>query len=341
MLLPPDLFSKSAAWQELDRTEDPEFKELATLLPTVVFSSRAPSTVKKYSSAFLRWKDWLSQKFEVDCCPASPIQVSLYLTYLITKSSTSSSIEEAINAISWAHQIACADDPTQSDLVKQVLAGAKWILAHKTVKKEPITPEILSQLVDRFAGEKAELDDVRVIIWCLIGFAGFLRYSELAALKESDIQIFPQHMEIFIKSSKTDQYRDGAWIVIARTATKICLVRMTERYLTLGDISSSPDLHLFHGITRSKNGVKLRKQGSLSYTRMRELLLEKLKKIGLNPKHYGLHSLRAGGATAAANAGVPDRLFKRHGCWCSENAKDGYVKDSLTNRLSVTKDMGL
>ena len=74
---------------------------------------------------------------------------------------------------------------------------------------------------------------------------------------------------------------------------------------------------------------------------MRELLLEKLEKIGLNPKQYGLHSLRAGGATAAANAGVPDRLFKRHGCWRSENAKDGYVKDSLTNRLSVTKDMGL
>ena len=91
-------------------------------------------------------------------------------------------------------------------------------------------------------------------------------------------------MEIFIESSKTDQYRDSAWVIIARTATKICPVRMTECYLTLGDISNSPDLHLFHSITRSKHGVKLRKQGSLSYTRMRELLLEKLEKIGLNPK---------------------------------------------------------
>ena len=74
---------------------------------------------------------------------------------------------------------------------------------------------------------------------------------------------------------------------------------------------------------------------------MRELLLEKLAHVGLDPKSYELHSLRSGGATAAANAGVPDRLFKRHGRWRSENAKDGYVKDSLTSRLSVTKGLGV
>ena len=38
------------------------------------------------------------------------------------------------------------------------------------------------------------------------------------------------------------------------------------------------------------------------------------------------------GATAEANAGVPDRLFKRHGRWKSESAKDGYIKDSMEKR---------
>ncbi|KAH3702743.1 hypothetical protein DPMN_077769 [Dreissena polymorpha] len=41
----------------------------------------------------------------------------------------------------------------------------------------------------------------------------------------------------------------------------------------------------------------------------------------------------AGGATAAANNGIPDRLFKRHGRWLSETAKDGYVKSSVDERL--------
>ena len=62
--------------------------------------------------------------------------------------------------------------------------------------------------------------------------------------------------------------------------------------------------------------------------------------IGLNKKQFGLHSLRSGGASAAANAGV-DRFFKRHGRWRSENAKDGYVKDSLDERLKVSRNLGL
>ena len=44
---------------------------------------------------------------------------------------------------------------------------------------------------------------------------------------------------------------------------------------------------------------------------------------------------------AAANAGVPDRLFKRRGRWKSETAKDGYVKDNLAERLTVTKNIGI
>ena len=47
-----------------------------------------------------------------------------------------------------------------------------------------------------------------------------------------------------------------------------------------------------------------------------------------------MHSLRAGGA---ANAGVPDRLFKRHGRWWSESAKD----DLVEKQLSTSKNLGI
>ncbi len=74
---------------------------------------------------------------------------------------------------------------------------------------------------------------------------------------------------------------------------------------------------------------------------MRELFLQKIAELGYDPKQFGLHSLRAGGASTAANAGVPDRLFKRHGRWKSESAKDGYVKDSVSSRMSVSESLKL
>jgi hypothetical protein len=42
-----------------------------------------------------------------------------------------------------------------------------------------------------------------------------------------------------------------------------------------------------------------------------------------------------------SNLGISDRLFKKHGRWRSETAKDGYVKDSLPDRLSASKNLGL
>ena len=55
----------------------------------------------------------------------------------------------------------------------------------------------------------------------------------------------------------------------------------------------------------------------------------------------GLHSLRAGGASAAVQAGIPDQLFKQYGRWSSNFAKDGYIEDSKENRLSGLKNNGI
>ena len=58
--------------------------------------------------------------------------------------------------------------------------------------------------------------------------------------------------------------------------------------------------------------------------------------------NLGLHSLRASGATTAANApGVSDRCLKRHGRWKSDASKDGYIDDSIEKKLLITKKLKL
>ena len=59
--------------------------------------------------------------------------------------------------------------------------------------------------------------------------------------------------------------------------------------------------------------------------------------LGLNKKFFGLHSLRSGGATAAAAAKVDDKFFKKHGRWKTDKAKDGYVKQTFRKDCQLLK----
>ena len=106
-------------------------------------------------------------------------------------------------------------------------------------------------------------------------------------------------MPIHIVSSKTDQFRQGDRVLVARTGSPTCPVAMLERYYSLAAIPKQSKLHLFRGIVVTRNGQRIR---SLSYTWVRELFLNKLAELGFDPKQFGLHSLRSGGATAAANS---------------------------------------
>ena len=211
-------------------------------------------------------------------------------------------------------------------------------MAHQTTKKEPITVSQLEQLDASKADSIASLYNIRSVVICLLAFATFLRFDELAKLVRSDVKIENDTLKLFIQPSKTDQYRDGGWIVVASSRKATCPVAMMNRYLDRAGLSC--DSPFFCQLSKTKCGYKPRSKG-LRYSRLRELVLEAFKDIVPDISAIGTYSLRSGGATAAANAGVPDRLFKRHGRWASESAKDGYIQDSISSRLSVSKALAI
>ena len=110
-----------------------------------------------------------------------------------------------------------------------------------------------------------------------------------------------------------------------------------HNYLLLSD----DQRFLFRPICKSSQGERLREFSCISYSCLRDLFKRKLEALGEKLNDYGLHSLRTGGATTAANLGVADRLLKRHGRWRSENAKDSYVEDTTEQRLGVSRNLGL
>ena len=302
--------------------------------------SRADSTTKKYIGAFDRWEKWARAREEVSVLPVREVHLALYLQHVGGVTRSKSAVEEAVHAISWVHQISGLPSVTESPFVRATLAGLQRKLAKPKTKKEPVTKEMLARMVGSLSDDPS-LSDVRLVASALLAFAAFLRYDELAKLRCCDVAIKKDSMEVHIASSKTDQYRMGDRVLIARTGNCTCPVLMMERYFERAQIDRESKQNLFRGIVSTKNGEHLRASGSISYTRMRELFLRKVEELGYDPKQFSLHSLRAGGASAAANAGVPDRLFKRHGRWKSETAKDGYVKDSVAAMMSVSESLDL
>ena len=80
--------------------ENPKLRELASSLPEVLLRGKSLSMVKQYSGAFARWKRWANKNKEVCVFSASPFHVSLCLNYLIKKSNSSASVEQAVHALS-------------------------------------------------------------------------------------------------------------------------------------------------------------------------------------------------------------------------------------------------
>ena len=119
-------------------------------------------------------------------------------------------------------------------------------------------------------------------------------------------------------------------VMLAKTGLITCPYNLLNRYIQAAGIDFSSNLMLFRSLhfVKSNASYTLRSTG-ISYTRTREVVLHAFPQLRYSTKLFGLHSLRSGGATAAANAGVNDRLFKRHGRWRSDKAKDGYVKEYI------------
>ncbi|CAC5392624.1 unnamed protein product [Mytilus coruscus] len=163
------------------------------------------------------------------------------------------------------------------------------------------------------------------------GFSGFLRYSELTAIKAKTITIFNSYMSILFKQSKTDIYWRGNSVIISKTGGNLSPFKWLLEYLQLANMELDSDQYNSHELSYLKiQGIhKLcSKNSPLSYTRAQEILLEAFESVGLYKSKFGLHSLRSSGFSTAANVGISGRLLTAHGRWATDKSQDGKIKDN-------------
>ena len=331
-------------WGEINAFKS--HQSLGHLVHTVkesAINARSAASNKKYRLYFDKFISWCN-KFKFKSLPASVSNVALCFGSLIQQLVSNSVLDAYFYSINWFHKVALVANPCESVLLPLILEGGKRFLCKPVNKKEPITVDILGKIVDFFGSDTNNGSHLRTCAMCLLGFSGFFRYNELSHIQMKDITFHDSYVEIFIRQSKTDVYRRGNSIVIAGTSNKLCPVSWLKRYIEAVDLIYGSDQFVFRNIVYFKNSNRYlicNLNKPLSYSRARELLLTTLHDIGLDASKFSLHSLRSGGATAASNANVSDRLIKAHGRWKSDLSKDGYVKVSLEHKLLVSLNLGL
>jgi integrase len=214
---------------------------------------------------------------------------------------------------------------------KALLKDTKRTIGMLTEKSKPKLPIIRSQLEAMAEICLAEPQEVRDMFMLLLMFVGFLRESEAVALLVTDVWIetIPETgqeaLYVVVRKSKTDQLSENATIVIGGCpGNRLCPVAWYR--LHTSKRLASP--FLFHKVAKGA-GQKLAK------TTPNHTVKRWLGKIGVDPAGFGSHSLRRGGATAAAKAKVQMHVIKRHGRWSSD-AVYLYIVDGLEEQLGVS-----
>jgi integrase len=217
--------------------------------------------------------------------------------------------------------------PTRDPLVKQ----AKKVCVSLTTPskpKLPVTPAMLVQMAKRATPNEISIRDVFMFI---IMFVGFLREEEVTSLKVEDMWIGKlagveeEVLFVCVAKSKTDPGRNGAIMVLAACpGSFICPVKWYRLYCKVRRSTT----HVFH--CADKEASKMAKSTPNG------LLKKALTGLGIDPKPYGSHSLRRGGATAAAAYQVRTHVLKRHGRWASD-AVYLYIQDPGETRVAVSR----
>lgn len=317
---------------------------MATKLPETVEGAFAKTTLIKYKAGWEKWCTWAKQFDEVSTIPADPFYVSLYFNDLLVNEAHMGTITSAFCGIRWGHISAGLSTPTNHQFVRLCYQGALRNTSEKGTirnRKEPFTPEMIKEAFKLY-GHSSNLIQLRFLLVCLIGFSGFLRVSELLNLRIGDLNFQQKGLEMKITKSKTDKLREGNTVYLSKTGTVYCPVYFVKKYICLAKLDTNKDNFLICRLYKTKQGHVGKGDQSISYSRIRENFLELLRPITKEATNsYGLHSLRSGGASSAAENTVSDRLIGKHGRWSSNSSRDTYIKDSKKVRYSVSKNLGL
>jgi site-specific recombinase XerD len=262
--------------------------------------SKANNTLRAYKSDF---KDFgiFCAKHGFNSMPTEPKVVSLYLTYLSTKSKIST-LRRRLVSIGVVHKLKGHYLDTKHPIIIENLMGIKRKKGSIQIGKKPILINHLKQIINVTDEQKIEkIKKLRNRTLILIGFAGGFRRTELISIDYEDLDFVEEGVKITLRRSKTDQFGEGMVKGLPYFINeKYCPVTSLKNWINLSKIKTGP---IFRRFAKGSilTGHRLTDQSVVL------IIKDCLRLAGIENQNFSGHSLRSGFATVAAESGADER----------------------------------
>ena len=276
--------------------------------------------------------------------PTSECALMLFITHLAVANVSYGTIKVYLSAVRHLHICRGLHNHYSQQLTPRLFLILRAIRKRQADsspgrKRLPITIQLLGK-IRHLLSKHPSYTNITLWAMCCLAFFGFLRVSEFTIPREGaykpschlslhDISVDsrkkPRLLQLFLKQSKTDQFKHGANIYIGATNTALCPVKAVLAYLVKRGSRPGP---LFM-TTEGKGWTNSMFRAAL------QSILEALK---LSKRDYNTHSFRIGAATTASLANISDTQIQILGRWRS-NAFQRYIRPPPTKLAKLSKSL--
>jgi hypothetical protein len=176
----------------------------------------------------------------------------------------------------------------------------------------PITTVILHMLINHVRSPLSGTEIAIMAALC-VGVFGLFRTVEIvqksfysAVVRRMDVEWHEDFVIIHLRESKTDTFRKGCPVRLFRMDSPICAYTALARAWRMHSNRSS-----IASIFQDEHGH------ALSFRSFQSTVSAWLREIGFTQTHWQGFSMRRGGATSLALAGVPAHVIRAMGRWSS------------------------
>lgn len=268
-------------------------------------SVRAPLTLAAYAMHFRLFGVWCAA-FDPprSALPASPDTLALFVVDQLNRGRKISTVTLKVTSVVNAHLAAGLPSPAGGE-VALLFRGAQRLRQEHPVQKEPISVAMLRRFCELPC---VGMTDTRNKAILLFIFATALRRSNVVKLDLSDLVFSALGFAVHVGHSKTDQTGIGFDLPVPFGQHETCPVKAMENWLKFRGMGEGP---LFKRIESGRGARGCKLLGRMNANRINLVIKALMKRLGLNPDHFGSHSGRAGHVTEALAAGVDHLVVMR------------------------------